>query len=147
MATPKLGTPADPEYPWAFKIYGENGTLCGSVHKYDFIPNGKGNKIHGDVVYEREQYPEDLKEKDIELHTAPATRQHMKNFLEAIDQHTRPVADIEQGHISTASCILANMSMKLKRPLEYDPIQKIVKHDEEATRLLRREYRSPWIHP
>jgi len=141
------GTPADPEYPWAFKIYGENGTLCGSVHKYDFIPNGKGNKMHGDVVYEREQYPEDLKEKDIELHTAPATRQHMKNFLEAIDNKKRPIADIEEGHISTASCILANMSMKLKRPLVYDPINKIVKNDEEATRLLRREYRSPWMHP
>ena len=32
------GTPADPEYPWAFKIYGDKGTLCGSTMKYDFIP-------------------------------------------------------------------------------------------------------------
>jgi predicted dehydrogenase len=141
------GTPADPEYPWSFKIYGENGTLCGSTMRYDFIPAGKVEKIHKDVVYEREQYPEDLTEKDIELFAAPATRQHMRNFLEAIGKNTKPIADIEQGHISTASCILANLSMKLGRPLQYDPAQKIVKGDPVATALLRREYRSPWQHP
>jgi hypothetical protein len=71
----------------------------------------------------------------------------MLNFLEAIEKKTKPVADIEQGHISTASCILANLSMKLGRPLEYDPVQKLVKGDPAATALLKREYRSPWKHP
>jgi predicted dehydrogenase len=61
------GTPADPEYPWAFKIYGEKGTLCASVMEYDFIPE-EGKKIHGDVLYEREKFPADLSEPDIELH-------------------------------------------------------------------------------
>ena len=141
------GTSADPEYPWAFKIYGENGTLCGSTMRYDFIPSGKGEKVHGDVLFEREKYPEDLREKDIELFAAPATRAHMQNFLTAIDNKTRPVADIEEGHISTASCIMANISMKLGRPLQYDPVNKIVKGDPEATALLKRSYRSPWQHP
>lgn len=142
------GTPADPEYPWSFKIYGEKGTLCGSTMQYDFIPEGKGDKIHKDVVYEKEKYPEDLNEPDIELNAAPATRLHMLNFLEAIDKGGKPVADIEQGHISTASCILANMSMKLGgRPLSYDPIKKIIVGDAEATKLLRRPYRGPWVHP
>jgi predicted dehydrogenase len=141
------GTPADPEYPWAFKIYGENGTLCGSPMRYDFIPAGKGEKIHGDVLFEREKYPADLQEKDIELFAAPATRAHMVNFLTAIDNKTKPVADIEEGHISTASCILANLSMQLGRPLQYDPVQHIVKGDAEATTLLQRTYRSPWVHP
>lgn len=141
------GTPADPEYPWAFKIYGEKGTLCGSTMQYDFIPDGDGQKIHKDVVYEKEKYPEDLKEKDIELNAAPATRLHMLNFLNAIDNGTRPVADIEQGHISTASCIIANLSMQLKRPLSYDPIKREIVGDAEATKLLARTYRGPWVHP
>jgi predicted dehydrogenase len=141
------GTAADPEYPWSFKIYGENGTLCGSTLKFDFIPSGKGEKIHRDVVLEKEKYPEDLTEKDIELFAAPATREHMRNFLASIDNNTRPVADIEEGHISTASCILANMAMKLQRPLVYDPVKRIVKNDREATALLKRDYRSPWKHP
>lgn len=141
------GTPADPEYPWSFKLYGEKGTLCGSTMKYDFIPQGKGEKIHMDVVYEKEKYPEDLTEPDIELNAAPATRLHMLDFLKAIDNKSRPVADIEEGHISTASCIIANLSMKLGRPLVYDPVKKIIVGDEEATRLLQRPYRSPWVHP
>lgn len=141
------GTPADPEYPWSFKLYGEKGTLCGSTMQYDFIPNGKGDKIHKDVVYEKEKYPEDLKEPDIELNAAPATRLHMLDFLKAIDNKTRPVADIEEGHISTASCIIANLSMKLGRALSYDPVKKEIIGDPEATKLLKREYRGSWVHP
>lgn len=143
------GTPADPEYPWSFKLYGDKGTLCGSTMKYDFFPEAEGQKnIHKDVVYEKEKYPEDLKEKDIELNAAPATRLQMINFLEAIDKKTKPVADIEQGHISTASCIMANISMQLGgRPLQYDPVKREITGDPEATQLLKRTYREPWVHP
>ena len=141
------GTSADPEYPWAFKIYGDHGTLCGSPMQYDFIPADNGQKIHRDCLYEREKYPEDTKEKDIEIHAAPATRLHMINFLDCIDKGGWPVADIEQGHISTACCILANMSMKLGRPLRYDPTKMEVVGDAEATTLLQRPYRGPWVHP
>jgi predicted dehydrogenase len=141
------GTPADPEYPWAYIIYGDKGTLKCSTMKYDFLPAGKGEKIHKDVVYEKEKYPEDLKEPNIELNAAPATRLHMLNFLSAIENNTRPIADIEEAHISTACCILANLSMKTGRPLIYDPATKQVKGDAEATALLERAYRGPWVHP
>lgn len=143
------GTPADPEYPWAFKIFGDKGTLCGSTMKYDFFPtDSKAEKIHGDVAYEKEKYPEDVSEERIELNAAPATRLHMINFLESIDKKNKPVADIEQGHISTASCILANISMQLGgRALIYDPVKREVTGDAEATKLLQRKYRGPWVHP
>jgi predicted dehydrogenase len=141
------GTPADPAYPWAFKLYGDKGTLSGSTMQYDFVPQGKGEKIHKDVVFEKEKYPEDLKEPQIELNAAPATRLHMLDFIKAIENNSKPVADIEEGHISTASCILANLSMDLGRPLVYDPATKTVRGDEEATRLLKRKYRGEWKHP
>ncbi len=141
------GTTPDPQYPWAFKLYGDKGTLCGSPMQYDFIPAGKGQTIHKDVVLEKEQYPEDLHEPDIEIHAAPATRRQMQDFLKAIDNNSRPVADVEEGHISTASCIIANLSMQLGRPLAYDPVNKVIKGDTEATRLLKRPYREPWQHP
>ncbi len=141
------GTPQDPEYPWAYKIYGDKGTLKASVQKYEFVPQGSGETIKQDVYLEKEKYPEDLTEKDIELHAAPATRYHMEDFLQAIEKGGKPVADIEQGHISTASCILANMSMALGRQLAYDPVKRIVTGDEEATALLSRPYRAPYQHP
>jgi hypothetical protein len=58
-----------------------------------------------------------------------------------------PIADIEQGHISTACCILANLSLDLGRPLAYDPETRTVPGDAEATKLLARAYRGPWVHP
>ena len=141
------GNPADPEYPWAFKIYGDKGVVSGSTMKADFVPYGDGEPIHFDVLYEKEKYPEDLIEKDNELNAAPATRRHMIDFLEAIKNNSRPIADIEEGHISTASCILANLSMDLKRPLVYNPKTRTVVNDPEATKLLKRTYRGPWEHP
>lgn len=142
------GTAPDPDYPWALFIYGDKGTLKISTMRADFTPtSGGASPIHLDCVFEREQFPADLTEKNIELNAAPATRRHMLNFLAAIENRSRPVADIEQGHISTASCILANMSMKLGRALSYDPARRMVTGDAEATALLRRPYRGPWEHP
>ena len=141
------GPPVDPDYPWSFTIYGEKGTLKGSVKSFDFIPH-EGEPIHQDCLFERERYPEDLTEDSIELHAAPATRGHMLDLLNAIDQNSKPVADILEGHISSASCILANISMQLQgRPLRYDPVSRKVLGDEEATSLLSRTYRKPWQHP
>jgi predicted dehydrogenase len=141
------GTPANPEYPWSFTLFGDKGTLFASTMKYTFVPQGKGDKIEKDVVYEKEKYPEDLTEERIELNAAPATRLHMLDFLKAIENNTRPVADIEEGHISTASCIIANLSMKVGRPLVYDPKKREIVNDKEATKLLRRAYRPMWKHP
>jgi len=141
------GTAVNPEYPWAFTIYGDKGTLWASTMKYDFYPEGNADMIHADVLYEREKFPEDLNERMIELHCAPATRKHMSDFIDAINTGRKPVADIAEGHISTASCILANLSMQLGRPLRYDPTTGTVPGDTEATALLRRNYRSGWQHP
>lgn len=142
------GNPADSEYPWSFKLYGDKGTLSGSTMQADFVPYGDGEPIHFDVLYEKEQYPEDLVEKDNELNAAPATRRHMLDWLAAIDQGTKPVADVLDGHISTASCILANLSMEAGgRPLVYDPENRVVVNDPEITKKLKREYRGSWQHP
>lgn len=142
------GNPVDPEYPWAFKIYGEKGMLVGSVLQFDFIPYGNNQQtIHGDALYEREKYPEDLVEKNIELFAAPATRLHMLDFLASISSSSLPIANLVEGHISSASCILGNIAMDLKRPLVYDPASRKVVQDPEATKRLAREYRVGWKHP
>jgi len=141
------GSSPDPEYPWAAFIYGENGTLKADVHKYEFIPNGKGEKLSGKALYEYDKYPEDQTEKDLERHVASAMRWHWKNFLEMVETRGRPVSDIEQGYITAASCIMANIACRLGRTLVWDPEKGQVVGDDEANGLLRRPYRQPWIHP
>jgi predicted dehydrogenase len=140
------GDSPDPKYPWGATFYGDKGTLKAGVFSYDFIP-AKGDAIHKDVTYEFEQYPEDKTEKDLERHVAPAIRGHMKDLLAAIDSRGKPVADIEQGYISTASCILANIAMKTGRTLAWDSTNQRVANDAEANKLLTRPYRHPWTHP
>lgn len=141
------GTAPDPDYPWGATLYGTKGTLKLSVWGYDFIPAGDGNPLHGEVAYELDEYPEDEHEPGIELFAAPAVRYHMLDFLEAVRTRGRPVADVEEGHISTASCILANLALQTGRTLHWDPETQRVIDDPEANRLLQRAYRRPWVHP
>ncbi|MFO0950635.1 MAG: Gfo/Idh/MocA family oxidoreductase [Isosphaeraceae bacterium] len=135
-----------PRFPWGATIYGEKGTLEASVMGYTFTPNG-GPPVHVDVTYELDRYPEDRDEKDLERHVAPAIRGHMNDLLSAIESRGKPVADIEQGYMSTTCCILANLSQKLGRSLAWDPAAGKVVGDDEANGLLMRPYRAPWIHP
>jgi predicted dehydrogenase len=142
------GAPVDPDYPWAFFLHGEKGVLKGSTLRAEFIPHDpQAERLRFECVYEKEQFPEDLTEERIELNAAPATRRHLIDFLAAIDARGRPVADVAEGHISSASCILANLAMKLGRPLAYDQTTRTVPGDAEATALLARAYRAPWERP
>jgi predicted dehydrogenase len=143
------GNPPDPDYPWAGFIYGDKGTLKLSVQRWDFIPQGKKEPtMSGKAAFDPpEKYPEDRTEEDMELHVATANRAHQRDFLAAIASRGKPIADIEQGHISTASCILANLSMQLGRSLTWDAAKGEVAGDAEANQLLARDYRQPWVHP
>jgi predicted dehydrogenase len=143
----RWGESVDPRYPWGITFWGDQGTLKASINCYDFTPMNGGQPIHRDVTMEFDKYPEDRDEKDLERQVAPAIRGHMKNFLSAIATRGKPVADIEQGYISTTACILANMSMKLGRSLRWDAAAGKVIGDDEANRLLARPYRAPWVHP
>ena len=142
------GAAPDPEYPWAAFIYGDKGVLKADVHKYAFIPQGKKEPaLSGKALIEHDKYPEDVNEKDLEQHVASAIRGHMKDFLAAIQNRSKPVADIEQGVTSSIASILANLSMQVGRTLTWDNSKGEIIGDAEANKLLRRPYRAPWKHP
>jgi predicted dehydrogenase len=144
----RFGPSADPAYPWGATLYGDQGTLKAGVMGYDYTPAARNaTPVHKDVTYELEQYPEDKTEPRLEKHVAPAIRGHMIDLMKTMQTRGKPVADIEQGYISSACCILANMSMQLGRTLQWDAAKQRVAGDEEANRLLRRPYRKPWVHP
>jgi predicted dehydrogenase len=141
------GPNPDPQYPWGAVLYGDKGQLKLSVQSYDFIPHSKGTPVHRKFVDERDKFPQDTEHKETELFAAPATRRHLKDFLAARRQRNEPVADIDEGHISSACCILANLSMELGRSLKWDAKAGRVINDEEANSRLAREYRGDWVHP
>jgi len=141
------GDPPDPQYYWGATFYGDKGTLKASVNCYDFIPKGRGPHVHRDVTLELDQFPDDRTEPGIETFAAPANRANMRDFMSCVASRGRPISDIEEGLISSASCILANVSMKLGRSLRWDSKAGQVAGDAEANALLRRPYRAPWTHP
>lgn len=141
------GDAPDPKYPWGATIYGDRGTLKAGVMGYDFIPRGDGEAVSREVGYELEEYPEDQDEDRLEKHVAPAIRHHMRDFLLRIADRGKPVADIEEGHISTIACILANVSQDIGRSITWDHDNGRVIDDDQANALLARPYREPWQHP
>lgn len=69
------------------------------------------------------------------------------DFLAAIKNNTRPVADIEAGYYSTNLALLGMLSLKLGRSLQWDGEKEIVVGDEQANTMLSRRYRGPWKYP
>jgi predicted dehydrogenase len=74
---------------------------------------------------------------------------HRENFIKAIRQRTPEsiFADIEEGHLSSALCHLANISYRLQRQLLFDPGREQFVHDEQADHYLTQMYRYPFIVP
>lgn len=73
---------------------------------------------------------------------------HHRNFLECVKSGARPNADIEINHHSTTLCHLGNIATRLGRTLQFDPKNEQIVGDEEANRLIRRDYRKDhWAVP
>ena len=101
-----------------------------------------------DVTYELDKYPEDKTEKDLERHVRPGhPRAHAGLPGARSPRAASRWPTSSRATSRRASCILANLSMKLGRTLAWDAAAGRIAGDEEANRLLRRPYRSPWMHP
>ena len=72
---------------------------------------------------------------------------HKRNFVDSIRTGGMPNCDIDQGHISSSLCHFGNLAWKVGRKLRFNSEQQCFVNDSEATRLLGRTYRKPWILP
>jgi predicted dehydrogenase len=70
-------------------------------------------------------------------------------FITAVRSRKREAlgVEIEEGHLSSALCHLANMAYRLGRTIEFDPVHERCVGDEQANRLLTRQYREPFVVP
>src|SRR4030095_15701812 len=66
---------------------------------------------------------------------------HHRNFLDCIRGGQRLNADIEIGHLSASLSHLGNIATRVGRTLKFEPVSEQVLDDEEANRLVRRNYR------
>jgi hypothetical protein len=74
---------------------------------------------------------------------------HYENFADAIRANDQGMltAPIEEGFYSCALIHLANISYRVGRTIHFDPDKQTIINDEEAAKMLRREYRAPYSIP
>ena len=74
---------------------------------------------------------------------------HFWNFIEAVRANKRELqtADILEGHLSAAMCHLSNIAYRTGRQVVFDSANECFHGDSEASSLLRREYRLPFVVP
>lgn len=131
---------------WGARFIGTNGTLNMTMFEYVYTP-ANGDPVEGVHMMSRTGNLENVdfsRQGEVFVETE---NRHVLDFMRARADRSLPVADIEEGHISSAICELANLSLQLKRPVAYDPRSRTIPGDPEATRGLARPYRAPWVHP
>lgn len=66
---------------------------------------------------------------------------HMANFFDCIAARRLPISDYESQHRSATTCHLVNLSIRLGRPLRWDPEKEVFVGDDEANQHLSRPQR------
>lgn len=66
---------------------------------------------------------------------------HMGNFFDCVASRQSPISDCESQHRSANTCHLGNISMRLGRPLRWDPEQEQFDGDSQANAWLARQQR------
>jgi len=72
---------------------------------------------------------------------SPSLTPHHQNFIDCVRNGKKPNCDIEEGHQSAALAHLGNIAVRVGRSLKFDPKNEQVIGDEEANKLVRRQYR------
>jgi predicted dehydrogenase len=81
--------------------------------------------------------------------TEDTTYLHADNFLKAVRSRNYKDlnCDIEVGHISAALCHMANISYRTEDMLRFDRVTERFVGNDEANRLITRDYRAPYVVP
>ena len=75
------------------------------------------------------------------------TVHHARNFLDCVKSRAACNCDIETGHRSTSTTLIANIAHKTKSYLEWDRKAERFTNNAEANKLLTYRYRSPYRLP
>jgi hypothetical protein len=76
--------------------------------------------------------------------SAAASGSHYNNFIQCVRSRKDPIAPVEAGHQASYLGMIAEISIRLNRKLQWDPKSERFVDDEQANRLLATPMRSPW---
>ncbi len=126
-------------------LCGTRGTLMVSENGYTLKPTRSG---------QFQTWKPDFEEQTEEVGGAAAygdlgtkedtTQNLLDDFIECCRTRKQPLCSLEDGHRSTTFAHLANISLKLRKRIEWDPEAERITNIPEANDLLHYDYRKPW---
>ncbi len=134
------------------EIRGTKGTLYLFGNGYDVVPDKVTEmEFPANSPIAREEnrkYRKDAKllieARSVRPGSTADTAPHARNFLDCLKSRARCNCDIEIGHRSTSSTLLANIALKTRSLLDWDPAKEQFAHNAEANKLLTYKYRAPY---
>lgn len=113
-------------------FYGENGTIFADDSRVVIYPTGKDSK------------PEEIK-----IETPRMQDIHVEGFLNAVRKNDPALISCtpEDAFKSTATVQLAMISYYTGTTVKWDPSKQQIIDNQEASKLLKREYRGKYRHP
>ena len=118
----------------AGRIFVNRGTVAGKPVE-DLATNPLGREDFG-------LYPHDNPARPERFGKIDAIKNHMANLYDCTVSREQPLSDVISQHRSVSVCHLGNISMRLARPLNWDPQLEEFVDDAEANTWCRREQRS-----
>ena len=116
---------------------GRNGLLVEGTEGRIFVSRGD---LEGKPVEDLEKNPLPASAiEDIYGGTKPTS--HMANFFECIERRSLPISDVFSHHRILTTCHLANIAIRLGRPLKWDPAAEQIIGDDQARSMQSREQR------
>ena len=127
---------------------GDNGILFTGDAGRLFVNRGKITGAPVDALKTNPLSREDWKVYDYDNLERPpragkldAIVNHMGNFFDCVQSRRMPVSDVVGSHRTVSTCHLGNISMRLGRPLKWEPNQEEFIDDKEANTWLKRDQR------
>ena len=162
------------EYPGGtvvgFNQYNANGSKPERGHEIEFrgtkgtiYARGKGFSLEPETVREVSRYQRTPLDREterklkadsekvflepMEVNGSSDTAFHARNFLDCVKSRAKCNADIEIGHRSTSTTLLANIALRTGLALEWDAVREQFTNHPEANQYLHYEYRKGYELP
>jgi hypothetical protein len=125
------------DIPMVITSEGDNGILFEGSKGRFFVNRGKivGKPVEDLAI---NPLPEGAVE---EVYGGPVSENHTANFVAAMAARKQPISDVWTHNRMLETCHLANISIRLGRELNWDPVKREIVGDEEANAFLSRESR------
>jgi|ERR1041385_2035088 predicted dehydrogenase len=147
--------PAASARPAEVEFRGTKGTLYVFSNGYEVVPDVVTEheiparspiNRQADKLYHEGAHTVIEAKKETSKTNSADTVYHARNFLDCVKSRQKCNCDIEIGHRSTSTTLIANIALKTKTLLEWDGKAERFTNNERANELLDYTYRQPYKH-